>query len=60
MKPRLLKYAYEFDGFIFETINHDDWSKIFKVLGLSSSASEAINTLKQKNVSVNVYKVERR
>ena len=59
MKTRLLKVAYETeDGYVYEAVNYDDFSKVLRILGTSSSHEMIMKRLKENELPFNLYKKE--
>ena len=57
LKPRMLKTAYQTDdGYVFEVVNHSDFTKLLEIIGSSLDTKEVIEKLKVKKIAYRIFK----
>ena len=44
------------DGYAFEAVNYDDWTKLLRITSEAGSYEEIISELREKNIPFCVYK----
>ncbi len=59
MKTVILNPTYRTeDGYAFEAVKYDDFSKILRAVGEASSCKDVIATLNEKGIPFRMYKEE--